>query len=101
MPYITQDRREKLTPYVTTLMSQIVVTKAEGELAFVFTLLLDERFGEGDFSNRIKALAVLESVKQEWYRRILVPYEENKKATNGDVFYDPRTAHADDYAQQN
>ena len=31
-------------------------------------------------------LGVLEAVKCEWYRRLVAPYEERKRAENGDVY---------------
>ena len=32
-------------------------------------------------------VGVLECAKQEFYRRMAVPYEEKKKEENGDVYY--------------
>ena len=41
--------------------------------------------GDPSYSKIAMITGVLENVKQEYYRRIAVPYEENKKAQNGDI----------------
>ena len=81
MPYIPQDKRDAL---------DIDACRAgtPGELNYVITKLLDEFLrGEGfNYTNINAAIGVLECAKLELYRRLAAPYEEIKKAQNGDVY---------------
>lgn len=37
------------------------------------------------YFNYNRALGVLEAIKQEYYRRVVAPYEDEKTRKNGDV----------------
>jgi len=39
-----------------------------------------------NYADYNEVMGVLECVKQELYRRLIVPYENKKKEENGDVF---------------
>ena len=78
MPYVNKKTREKL--------------KAEkpinpGELNYAITSIVHEYVKDKgiSYSNLNETIGVLECVKQEFYRKIVVPYEEKKIKENGDI----------------
>lgn len=79
MPYIEPEARRELTP-------DAVPTTA-GALNYMITRLclrfLGRRRSYADYN---EVVGVLESVKLEFYRRAMVPYEEYKISVNGDVY---------------
>ena len=79
MPYISQDRREDL---------QIEYAKTPGELNYSITQELVGYWQRSsmNYQSINDILGALEGAKQEFYRRIAVPYEEIKVAENGDVY---------------
>jgi len=85
MPYIKPDRRQQLDPYVFALSNSI---GEYGELNYAITQLCRLMHIEEPLSYTKIALltGVLENVKQEFYRRLAVPYEEEKAKINGDVY---------------
>jgi len=90
MPYITQERRNKIDTAIEILCHEMFCNELTepGDLNYVLTRIINivgitENYKYSDINN---VLGVLECVKQEIYRRVAVPYEEYKKRTNGDVF---------------
>ena len=82
MPYIKQKDRDRLDKYISKLYPNIY---SSGELNYVITMLLKQLYGR-NYSELNRAMGVLECVKQEFYRRDLVPYEEEKIKENGDIW---------------
>ena len=80
MPYITQDRK--------TAITFGDMPETAGELNYEFTLVAKEYLDRKGISYQHinDVLGALEGAKQEFYRRVAVPYENNKIAVNGDVF---------------
>lgn len=82
MPYIEQSRRIDL--YCAAVPASC------GELNFVITALIDNyihnKGGKLTYADINEIMGVLESAKQEFYRRVAVPYEDGKLNANGDVF---------------
>ena len=81
MPYIAQDAREGIES------GEVIDTP--GQLNFLITTLCDEyltQIGGCSYTNLNSIIGVLECVKQEFYRRVVVPYEEQKLKDNGDVY---------------
>ena len=85
MPYIKQDRRKDFKE------AKLLGLKAEneGELNYIITsvilgYLAHRSMINYTLLNSIKG--VLDEVKDEFRRRIIVPYEENKRKENGDVY---------------
>ena len=80
MPYITQDRRQALTP--------LFYPMSAGELNFAITSLvlryLEQRGSRYEVYNEI--VGVLECAKLEFYRRAVITYENEKMQQNGDVY---------------
>jgi hypothetical protein len=86
MPYIESVDREQYEPFIRALSDHLHAGKP-GDLNYVITrLILWWLADRGVSYERLNAvMGVLESVKQEFYRRQVVPYEERKIKENGDV----------------
>jgi hypothetical protein len=78
MPYISQDRRA------------FAVNNPEtpGELNFAITRILNIyiRRQPWNYQTLNDCLGALEGAKLEFYRRVVVPYEQDKEIENGDVY---------------
>ena len=83
MPYVNEERREKLA-YGDE------VPDNEGDLNYMISLLCNEYLvRKGLKYEHINAIVgALECAKLEMYRRLAAPYENQKCLENGDV-YDP------------
>lgn len=82
MPYVSPWRRETLDPDV--------MPDNAGELNYVFTkAAIDYVTDHGlSYSTINDIQGAFEGAKAEFYRRVAVPYEDNKIAENGDVYPD-------------
>ncbi len=80
MPYIKQDRRKAIREDIWWL-------DTPGELNYIISQLLIEYTLNNKLSYQSinDCLGALEGAKQEFYRRVAVPYEEKKIAENGDL----------------
>lgn len=86
MPYIEKDEREDLEKFSGAC--------GVGELTFEVTSLvsdyLERRCAVTEAPLRFQmiadVIAALEATKLEMYRRIVSPFEECKRLTNGDVY---------------
>jgi hypothetical protein len=83
MPYIEQERRAHLDPYIEAL-GKVAELGGPGMYNYVITRLLSLRYG-GSYTAYNEAMGILSCVTQEWYRRAVVPYEEEKRSLNGDL----------------
>lgn len=87
MPYISPFDRSHIDRHVIDLAA---VVKDAGELNYAMTTFIDALFengwtpGYGGFNT---VMGVLECVKLELYRRVIAPYEDEKKQLNGDVYH--------------
>ena len=84
MPYIKQDKRRQLDPYLAELAAKV---NSEGELNYCIykiSCLLIERLGES-YDNYSMCSSAMEHAKLEWYRRRVAPYEDRKIEENGDI----------------
>ena len=81
MPYISSDQKEALIAreYPST----------PGELNFVLTQVCIEFFNHSgqNYQAHNDILGALAGAQLEWYRRVVAPYEDGKKAENGDVYF--------------
>lgn len=86
MPYITQEKREEFRKVGET--GHNPVTRTAGELNYEITLKLLKHLSVNGLSYQTinDIVGALEGAKQEFYRRIAVPYEESKRRENGDVY---------------
>jgi len=80
MPYIKPDLRTKLAGYD--------LPETAGELNYLLTQQLQFYLSKNDLSYRTinDVLGALEGAKLEFYRRVVVPYEDKKIKENGDVY---------------
>ena len=78
MPYIEPKDRTRATRDPQT----------PGELNFAITILIDNYLSNLGlrYTTINDCIGVLECAKLELYRRLAAPYEEIKKAQNGDVY---------------
>lgn len=94
MPYIQKSER----PYYDDLIKQItekLVEKfpaengkgySEGDLNYIISSIIWKLFNKKrSYSNGNKLMGVISCVQQEFYRRMLAPYEDKKIEENGDV----------------
>ena len=82
MPYIKQKRRREINPTILNFCPE-----DPGDLNYVVTVMIDNfinRQGE-TYENFNAMIGALECCKQEYYRRIIAPYEDEKIKENGDV----------------
>lgn len=77
MPYIPSQRRDNVD-----------LLQGPGDLTYILTSALESyRKTHGDsFQVIAEILGSLEASKLEFYRRIAAPYEDKRKAENGDVY---------------
>lgn len=82
MPYIRQEHRE----YLDGCLSFELYDWSPGELNYAITKMLISYCEESSYARYNEALGVLSAVTQEFYRRAVAPYEDQKILENGDVF---------------
>lgn len=85
MPYIDSQRREDVDP---TQAYRLDSPQTTGELNYSFSVLAKEYMSLKGLSYQTinDVIGALEGAKMEFYRRIAVPYEEEKREINGDVY---------------
>ncbi len=87
MPYIDNAKRikyEKGLQDLLNVLRKVPKENVDGELNYVITRILRGLYGPGYYEYN-RAIGVLESVKQEYYRRVVSPYEDKKIKEKGDV----------------
>lgn len=79
MPYITTKEKEALDNGGPT---------SPGQLNFIFTKMIQFYLARKgmSYSSFNDVIGALEACKLEFYRRVVSPYEDNKKNENGDVY---------------
>lgn len=93
MPYIDKQIRKALDPGIRQLAVKIAsrgdgnLTSEAGILNYTITKLILELFpSKARYWQYALIKGVLDDVKDEFYRRRTVPYEDGKIATAGDVY---------------
>lgn len=81
MPYITRKDRINVSSLVPD-------AETAGRLNYEVTTLVDDYLYQQGVSYQTlnEVIGVLECAKLELYRRLAVPYEDKKRAVNGDVY---------------
>ena len=84
MPYITHQDRSKFSESLESLPQ----FSTPGELNYALTALCKNYLKDNQTSYQTfnDIVGALECCKQEFYRRLVSPYEDKKIAANGDVF---------------
>ena len=68
-------------------MANFVSRMNAGGLNYVITKLITEYWRQNPKYDTIATITgVLENVKQEFYRRVAIKYEDDKQIENGDVY---------------
>jgi hypothetical protein len=79
MPYVSKNSRTRL--------DEGAYLKTPGELQYKIALLINEYMGNKcDYQTLNDVMGALAGAQQEFYRRIVAPYENEKLETNGDVY---------------
>lgn len=98
MPYINEMRRQKLDPIVDQLvhaLSELQLdnfddkNNTEGNLNYFISKLIREVYGNRNNTSYAAindVVGMLECVKQEYYRKVAAPYENQKEHDNGTVY---------------
>jgi len=85
MPYITKKQQDELEAWKYGDTHREPATP--GELNYLITVLLRDYFkAHSNYQGINDIMGALSSAQAEFYRRIAVPYEENKCYDNGDVY---------------
>jgi hypothetical protein len=96
MPYIKEDDREELDVCVDQLINCIRDIKHSlnnphdfsiylGRINYCFSRIVSGLMGNPSYNKIAMITGVLENIKQEFYRRVAEPYEDNKILENGDI----------------
>lgn len=87
MPYIDRKKREAISgpysPYIN--MTHI---ETAGDMQYAFALIVSHylRASAASYQRYNDVLGALAGAQQEVYRRLVAPYEDAKKESNGDVY---------------
>lgn len=88
MPYIKKDRRERLDIAIAqavAFLHEVPEEDRDGEINYIVTVILKRIYQPPKYYRYNRAMGVLECIKQEFYRRVVAPYEDKKIQENGDV----------------
>lgn len=89
MPYIAAPQRPELERKLASLIATVPFLST-GALNYCITRIvqgyLNGKATPPTYSDFNDAMGVLECVKMELYRRVVVEYEDKKRAENGDVY---------------
>lgn len=98
MPYITQSKRDALDSIINDLHNALVMLEIddprnnfEGNMNYTITKLITLCYTTPSYREVNDVVGMLECVKQEYYRRVAAPYENQKAMENGDVYPNPVT----------
>jgi hypothetical protein len=90
MPYIETEAREALQGSLDQLINSLGGRDGswlEGEVNYVFCKILYTWWKHRErYSRAVDIMGTLSCVAQEFYRRVIVPYEDGAAEINGDVF---------------
>ena len=88
MPYVDEATRRRLHA------ERLPIPMTSGELNFLITAICDKYISsmEMRYTGINTVIGALECAKLEFYRRLAAPYEDTKKAKNGDVYHGRHSA---------
>ena len=76
---VAKNTRDSVEDYSVVRTMEYVVTK-------LLCRIIKIKFGTISYRAIASFLGVLETTKQEFYRRVAVPFEDKQKGINGDVY---------------
>jgi hypothetical protein len=84
MPYIKDEYKNQFLD----MFCHIPEMRNSGELNYALTMLCKDYINDKGLSYQTlnDIMGALEGCKQEFYRRVVAPYEDKKIAENGDVY---------------
>jgi len=88
MPYIHPNLRSHFDPYIDVLIAQIQHRDVEiqtGCLTYIIYKLVANLTENKGYSDKSKFRASIQDAHDEFYRRKMIPYEDEKIHENGDV----------------
>ncbi len=89
MPYIKPDDRQHYEDAINLIVNRLAQRDfPAGDINYVITMIIKgavRHFGKVSYAYLNNLMGVLECVKQEFYRRDVVKYEEEKIIENGDL----------------
>lgn len=88
MPYIKREKRGELDPLIKQLVDKLSrepVEEVDGQLNYVIFKLILGVYKPPRYFNYNRAMGVLASVMQEFYRRVVAAYEDKKMSEEGDI----------------
>lgn len=94
MPYIKQDYRPRLDPHIEALAKEInKIAKESGEnhafaglLDYSYTKLALKTLPEQRYWAYTLVEGVLNGLAKEFYRKVVVSYEDRQSAERGDIY---------------
>ena len=96
MPYVNNDIRNKLDDAINTLANELKNIEkndpkaVDGALNYTVTKLLNEIYPQPySYYNLNRAYGVVNCLRDEFYHRVVRPYENQKIFENGDVYPSP------------
>lgn len=92
MPYIEAQRRKEITEQFAKGMNldapHVLEGYSPGDFNYLVTKLAIKYMEHNgtNYTNCNQVMGILASAKQEFYRRLVAPYEDKKIEENGDVY---------------
>ncbi len=87
MPYVDKELRDEVDYHLDGVLDDLVALDNPGLLNYAITrLCVGYLPKDAGYKNFNEVLGVLDAVAREYYRRVVVPYEEKKRTSNGDVY---------------
>lgn len=93
MPYIKTELRDTLDPHIELLAGWIRALDrqagfkgSEGNMNYVITSLINKVYPDVSYETINRVMGILKCTSDEYYRRIAVPYENQKAYENNDVY---------------
>ena len=87
LPYIKQEKRKQFDWVISNIVAFLEAEPEDiaGNLNYVITSILKKLSKDLRYKKANELMGVLECVKQEYYRKVVVPYEILKEKENGEV----------------
>lgn len=84
MPYIVKEQREKIDALLKPILDYTDEKTATGILNYIITKIIHGA-SKRQYSRYNELIGVLNCVRDEYYRRKVAPYEDEKCKDNGDI----------------
>ena len=86
MPYISQDERKMIKDDISKILVYVDEYTTTEMLNYIISVICHAACeGREQYSRFNEIIGVLECCKQEFYRKVITPYEDKKIQENGDL----------------